>query len=189
VKIFPRLASLIDRMNRVAFQISAVLAILIVLLTTQQVVARYFFAASSIALQELEWHLFGAMFLLAGAHTYELGGHVKVDVVLRLLPGRYQTWIERFGIIFFLLPTCFVIGYYGVDFAIQARDFGSNAEVASISSWFLKGEASPDPGGLKARWFIRSFIPLSALLLGLQGISQFIKTFGNHQPLSGEGGV
>jgi TRAP-type mannitol/chloroaromatic compound transport system permease small subunit len=44
------------------------------------VVLRYAFNNSSIALQELEWHLFSAMFLLSIAYGLQNDTHVRVDV-------------------------------------------------------------------------------------------------------------
>jgi TRAP-type mannitol/chloroaromatic compound transport system permease small subunit len=41
---------------------------------------RYAFNNSSIALQELEWHLFSAMFLLSIAYGLQNDTHVRVDV-------------------------------------------------------------------------------------------------------------
>ncbi|MCG8378438.1 MAG: C4-dicarboxylate ABC transporter permease, partial [Proteobacteria bacterium] len=60
-----------------------------------------------------------------------------------------------------------------------------------ISSWpfvsqaFIHNEASPDPGGLPARWLIKSMIPLGFCLLMLQGVAETIKkisiALGNKQ--------
>ena len=52
-----------------------------IILTVQQVIARYAFAASSIWIQELQWHLFGFIFLMVGGQCLELNKHVRVDVL------------------------------------------------------------------------------------------------------------
>ena len=100
------LVLMIDKVSLWAFRLSSILTMILVMITAEQVFARYFFQASSIGLQELEWHLFGCLFLMAGAHTYKIGRHVRVDIVQRLLSPILQTWVERMGILFFLLPCC-----------------------------------------------------------------------------------
>jgi TRAP-type mannitol/chloroaromatic compound transport system permease small subunit len=43
------------------------------------------------------------------------------------------------------------------------------------NSWAVK-EVSPDPGGLPARYILKSMIPLGFVLLIIQGFSQMIKS-------------
>jgi TRAP-type mannitol/chloroaromatic compound transport system permease small subunit len=45
-----------------------------------------------------------------------------------------------------------------------------------VSSAYELNETSPDPGGLPARWLIKSAIPIAFLLLGIQGISEIVKS-------------
>lgn len=167
----------IDWLTTKFFKLSGLLCVVLVVITTEQVVARYFFQASSVAIQELEWHLFGLIFLFAGAHTYRVQGHVKVDILCRYFSPSFQKWVNRVGIILFLGPFSLILAIYGFEFAMQARTFVTSQGQSDFLSWLLAGESSPDPGGLKARWLIRLSIPISALLMLLQGVSEFIKSF------------
>jgi TRAP-type mannitol/chloroaromatic compound transport system permease small subunit len=163
-------------------KLSAVCCIALVLLTAEQVVARYWFQSSSMALQELEWHLFGLIFLLAGASCLARDEHVRVDVVYSHLKAPTRAWINLLGTLLFLLPTCGVLLVYGWQDMLQARAFthyggGLGGAAGEASGWWdqiiqfwLQGEASPDPGGLPARWLIKAALPLGALLMSLQGL-------------------
>lgn len=172
-----KILAIADGISKAFMWLSALLAMSIVFLTVQQVIFRYLFQSSSVAIQELTWHFFGAMFLLAGAHTYKSGQHVRVDILSRKMSSTFQKNIERIGILFFYLPTCVVLIWSGADFFMQAREFAMGNE-ETFAGWILSGEGSPDPGGLPARWIIRAMIPLSGILMAVQGLSQFVKTFG-----------
>lgn len=167
----------VDTVCSLCFKGAGWLSLLLVLVTAEQVMARYFFQSSSIGLQELEWHLFGAIFLLSGAYTLRLKGHVRVDVVYGRLSQSAKSWIDRLGFLFFLAPTCFVLIFYGVEFTSQALDYNVGDSNDFFSSGFFGGERSPDPGGLPARWIIKSLIPFSAFLLLIQGLAMFLESF------------
>jgi TRAP-type mannitol/chloroaromatic compound transport system permease small subunit len=158
-------ATAIDAMANFSLKLSGLLCIALVLLTTEQVLARYAFNASSIALQELEWHLFGAIFLLAGAATFQRDGHVRVDVFYGRMTPRQQAVINLWGTIFFAIPALALIIWFGVASVMDALSFTTHGDDGGVMDFVLRGERSPDPGGLRARWIIKSMIPLGALLL------------------------
>ncbi len=118
------------------------------------VVLRYVFNAPSIAMQELEWHWFSAMFLLGISYTLQYDGHVRVDVFYDNFSPKTRAWINLIGFGLFILPISLLIIYYGFDFAYQS---------------FLLDEKSGDPGGLSYRFIIKSFIPISFILVIISG--------------------
>lgn len=129
------------------------------------VMLRYMFNNSSIAGQELEWHLFSTLFLLGISLTLQTDNHVRVDVIYNQLKSKYKNMIDLLGFVIFILPISILIIYYGVDFAYQS---------------FLLGEQSGDPGGLSYRFIIKSMIPISFVLVILSGA---IKACDNYQML------
>jgi TRAP-type mannitol/chloroaromatic compound transport system permease small subunit len=133
-----------------------------VLLVGYDVSMRYLFQSGSIGLQEMEWHLFSIIFLIGAAYTLKNDEHVRLDVLYRsnFLSDKSRAWIDALGALFILLPFCLLI-------IISTWPFLSQA--------FIHNEASPDPGGLPARWLIKSMIPAGFGLLLLQGISESIK--------------
>ena len=138
------------------------LTLLLVLITCYDVLTRYVFNQSSVALQELEWHLFALIFLLAAAYTLKTDGHVRVDVIYTKLSLSKKAWINLTGSILFLIPFCVFVILSSLDF-VEA-------------SWNFK-ETSPDSGGLPGRYFLKTIIPISFLLLLIEAISLALKSF------------
>jgi len=154
------LQKLFDRFSELTGKISATLMILLLINVFYDVVARYFFKASSIGLQELEWHLFASMFLLGIAYTLKAEGHVRVDVLYEKFTEKNKAWVNVIGCLLFLLPFCCLVIMYGYDFTLES---------------YSLNETSGDPGGLSHRWLIKSMIPLSALALIFSGLGVLIK--------------
>jgi TRAP-type mannitol/chloroaromatic compound transport system permease small subunit len=130
----------------------SLLMLLMVLNVFYDVIMRYFFNDVSIGMQELEWHLFGAMFMFGIGYTFKEDGHVRVDVFYDQMSIRSQAFVNIFGSIVFALPITLLILYFSIDYTYQAYEMG---------------EGSADPGGLPYRWIIRSVIPISSVFLTL----------------------
>lgn len=159
---FIKLSEKIDRFTERTGQIISWLVILLVMLVGYDVFMRYIFQRGSIGIQEMEWHLFSIIFLIGAAYTLKYDEHVRLDILYRskFLTDRHRAWIDAFGSIFILIPFCILI-------IVSAWPF--------ISQAYTYNEASPDPGGLPARWLIKSMIPAGFILLLLQGIAESIK--------------
>jgi len=152
----------IDKLNTKLGVITSWLTFVLVLVTCYDVFTRYILNESSIALQELEWHLFAIIFLLSAAYTLIKDEHVRVDVFYSRFSEEKKAWINFLGAIFLLIPFCVLAIYTSKDFVINS---------------FLFKETSPDAGGLPARYIIKAFIPISFIFLLLQGISLAFKSF------------
>jgi len=157
-----RLAGLIDGFTEITGKLLSWLVLLLVAIVSYDVGMRYLLQSGSIAIQELEWHLFSLIFLLGAAYTLKHDEHVRVDVIYQ---GRYmndyrRAWVNLLGGLLFLLPFCILI-------IISSWSF--------VSLSYIHNEISPDPGGLQYRWLIKAAIPLSFVLLLLQGIASIIK--------------
>ncbi len=160
--ILLNISSKIDLFTERTGQCISWLVIFLVLLVGYDVFMRYLFQSGSIGIQELEWHIFSIIFLIGAAYTLKHDEHVRLDIIYRskFLNDRHRAWIDAFGALFILLPFCILI-------VVSAWSFVSQA--------YIYNEASPDPGGLPARWLIKSMIPLGFTLLILQGIAESIK--------------
>ncbi len=133
-----------------------------VLVVFGDVVFRYVFNRSWVFLQELEWHFFGLVYLLAAGYTMLHNEHVRVDIIYSRLSPRRKAWLDFILTFIMLFPACFLIIY--TTWPLVKHSFAVN-------------EGSPDPGGLPARWVLKSVIIIGFALLTLQGISQAIKNF------------
>ena len=160
--LFLKLSSAIDKFTEWTGKLVSWLVILLVLLVGYDVSMRYLFQSGSIGIQELEWHLFSIIFLIGAAYTLKHDEHVRLDLLYRshFLNDKHRALIDAFGSLFILLPFCILI-------VVSAWPFVSQA--------YIYNEASPDPGGLPARWIIKAMIPIGFALLILQGVAESIK--------------
>lgn len=156
-----RLASLIQDASEWAGRLASWLLLLMVLIIAYDVAMRYLFQNGSVAVQELEWHLFALIFLLAGAYTLKHDEHVRVDVFYhsRWMNDRHRAWVDLLGGLFLLLPFCLLLISGSIPF---------------VSNSYTMMEGSPDPGGLPYRFLLKAAIPLGFLLLLLQGLAMIM---------------
>src|SRR5690606_1388351 len=77
------------------------LTLLVVLISAGNAVIRKTFHVSSNAWLEIQWYLFGAIFLLAAGYTFMKNEHVRVDILSQLICKRTQIVIEILGVLFF----------------------------------------------------------------------------------------
>lgn len=130
-----------------------------VVVSVLNAVGRKFFNASSNAWLELQWYLFGALFLLSSGYTFLKNGHVSVDILSSRLSKRTQIWIEVFGTVVFLLPVAVMIMWLGWPMFWE--------------SWTSQ-EMSANAGGL-IRWPAKLLVPTGFFLLIAAGLSHLIK--------------
>src|SRR5574341_354883 len=133
-----------------------------VLVVFGDVIFRYVFNRSWVFVQELEWHLFGIIYLLAAGYTMLHNEHVRVDIWYAKQSPRTQAWVDFVLLFVMFFPSCLLIVYTTWPF---------------LRNSFMVNEGSPDPGGIPARWALKSVIIIGFVLLVLQGISQAIKNF------------
>ena len=133
-----------------------------VIFTCGVVAARYVFNIGSIGMQELVMYLHGCVFMIGIAFTLKEGGHVRVDVLHEKLSAKNKAIIDIIGTLLFLMPFCFFIFFASLEYVRFA--------------WAVK-ESSPDPGGLPGVFLLKTLIPIMAILVGFQGISESLKAF------------
>lgn len=169
--------------------LAAGMLILLVLIVAYNVIGRYAFRASSIALEELSWHLYAAIFLLGIPFALRTRSHVRVDLLYEKFSPRNKALVDLIGSLLFLLPLCIVVIWSGWQFALSSYSFGSSP--SGLSAFFQQlvgmgiGEKSQDPGGLLNRWIIKGVIPLSFFFLLLSAVAFFINrlnTFLSYEP-------
>lgn len=110
----------------------------------------------STPIQELEWHLHGALFMFWLGYAYVRNVHVRIDVFTAHRSQRSQAWLEVFGVVLFAIPYCALATYYAYLFAHTS---------------FLQNEASDAPNGLAYRWIIKFCLVLGLVLLDLSVVS------------------
>src|SRR5436309_2758554 len=68
--------------------------LLMVLVVFFDVIMRYAFNKSSVFTQELEWHLFGLVYLLGAGYTMLYNEHVRVDILYSRWSRRKKAWFD-----------------------------------------------------------------------------------------------
>jgi len=147
---------LIDKTIELIGKFSAFILYILVLLVVYDATSRYLFHSGSIALQELEWHLFDVVILLAIAYTLKYNLHVRVDIFYEHFSVKTKQIIEVISMLFFVLPFSLLIIYVSFEF---------------VHISFEQMEASSNPGGLEYRFLVKSLMPISFALVILQALS------------------
>ena len=155
------IAKLIDVINEQVGRATTWLTTILVLLFCYDVITRYVFNTSSVAMFELEWHLFSVIFLVGAGYTLKYDRHVRVDILYAKFSPKGKALINLLGTLFFLIPFCILV-FRGTIPYIEL-------------SWKID-EGSSDAGWLPHRYIIKSFMFLGFLLLFLQGISVICKS-------------
>lgn len=154
------LLAVIDGFAELTGRLLAWLLALLVLGTVVVVVLRYGFDYGATALQEVTIYIHAAAFMLGAAYTLRHDGHVRVDILYQRCTPRRQAWINALGTIVFLLPFCGYILIYSSGFFLDS---------------FAMRERSSEPGGLPAVYLLKGLIPLSAVLLAVQGLAELAR--------------
>jgi TRAP-type mannitol/chloroaromatic compound transport system permease small subunit len=126
------------------------------------VLARYLFNRSSVFTQELEWHLFGFVYLLAAGYTMLYDEHVRIDIVYSKWSPRTKAAVDFIMLFVMFFPSAIMVVYTTWPF---------------VANSFRVNEGSPDPGGIPFRWAYKSVILFGFGFLMLQAVSQAIKNF------------
>jgi len=161
MKFLTRLAGCIDALNAWMGRGVAWVTAFLVIVVFLDVIMRYALNTSFVFTQELEWHLFGFIFLMGAGYTLLHEGHVRVDIIYQRLDKKAQAWVDLVGCLVFLFPGAIMVITTAVPF---------------VTNSFSVLEGSPDPGGIPFRFIIKSCIPIGFVLFGLQGISLFVKS-------------
>lgn len=149
------LDGLIGRLGRLIGWLTLVL----VFLVAGDVLFRYIWHVSSVAEQELEWHVLAVIALIGASYTLQQGEHVRVDIFYQRYSLRLKRWMDILMPALVVVPTMLFIAWQSLDFVGMSWEFD---------------EGSPDPGGLPGRYIIKAFVPLGFFLVALQGVAMTI---------------
>jgi len=152
----------LDRISKYAGYLAAILVVILSLLVAYDAGMRYLFSEGSIALQEIEWHLFDVIFLLGLSYALKHDKHVRVDIFFERYSHDTKAIVQIIAMLLLVIPFSFIFLSDALDMTYQS---------------FLQHEVSPDPGGLTARWMIKAMLVFSFALLILQALSESLKAY------------
>lgn len=164
--ILLQLSRTIDNINEWVGSKVSWITVVLVLIMCIDVFNRKVLNFSENWILELEWYLFGILFLLGFAYTWKDDKHVRVDLFYDNYSERRKGLVNFIGTLIFVVPWCIVVIKTSLDY--------------SLNSWSFR-EGSPNHNGLPARYLIKFMITVGFVLLLLQAISILIKSY--HQML------
>jgi TRAP-type mannitol/chloroaromatic compound transport system permease small subunit len=126
-----------------------------------EVVARYVFSAPTIWSFEVTYMLYGAMFMLGAAYALRAGAHIRTDFFYEKWSVRTRAAIDSLAYVAFFFPGIILFLWVGWDEAGYA---------------YAIGERSEQTPWRPLLWPLKATIPLAALLLLLQGLSELAKS-------------
>ncbi len=154
-----KLSRAIDAVNFRIGKLVSWLILVVVLVSAGNATIRKVFDTSSNAWLELQWILFGVIFLLCSPWTLLSNEHIRIDIINNLFPAKVRNIIDVVGHLFFLLPLTIVMIITSFPFFINSIEIN---------------EQSLNAGGLP-QWPAKSLVLIGFVLLFLQGISELIK--------------
>ncbi len=150
---------IVDRFTEKFGRFVAWFVVLAAVISAGNAIVRKLFDMSSNSWLELQWWLFGAVFLLCASWTLSSNEHIRIDIVNNMLPRGVRNAIEVIGHALFLIPICLVILYTSSQFFWRSLQ---------------QNEQSFNAGGLPV-YPPKFLIPLGFAILLVQGISELIK--------------
>jgi TRAP-type mannitol/chloroaromatic compound transport system permease small subunit len=125
-----------------------------------EVFVRYVLGAPTSWAFDLSYIMYGALFMLGGAYTLSRGGHVRGDVLYRLLPVRVQATVELVLYILFFFPAMIAMVFAGADYASDSWRYGELSLMSRANIPIFP---------------FKTIIPVAGALLFLQGIAESIR--------------
>ena len=160
----PRVRTTIQAIEKLSNWSGIATAWLIIPMTiavTWEVVARHFFRAPTVWAFDVVYMLYGTHFMLGTAYTLMRIGHVRTDMLYQGWSIRRQNIIDAIGYLFFFFPAMVFFFYFGYQ--------------ESSHSWAI-GETSDASPWRPIVYPFKTVIPLTALLLLVQGVAELLKS-------------
>jgi TRAP-type mannitol/chloroaromatic compound transport system permease small subunit len=128
---------------------------------TYEVLARYLFSAPTIWAYDMSYMLYGSHFMLGAAYTLLKGGHIRTDIFYQNWSRRTRGTVDALLYLLLFFPGMIFFFWMGTQEAWHAWEIGERSDA---SPW--RPILSP----------FKTVIPVSALLLLIQGVSELIKS-------------
>lgn len=154
-----QLSRIIDSVNERLGKTMAWAIVVAILVSSINAIIRRVFGVSSNAWLELQWYLFGAVFMLCAAWTLKANEHIRIDIISNRLSKRTRDIIDLLGHFLFLLPFLAVMVWLSIPYFEKS---------------YLSGEVSSNAGGLLI-WPAKGLILLGFISLSIQWFSEVIK--------------
>ncbi|HEY3180675.1 MAG TPA: TRAP transporter small permease subunit [Casimicrobiaceae bacterium] len=159
---FARVTRALDTVTRVAGMGIAWLILPMVMSLVWEVTARYLFNAPTEWAYDMTFMLYGTFFMVGSAWTLQRGGHIRTDSFYANWTRRTRARVDLACYVVFFFPAIAIFGWLGAEYFWKSYQQG---ERIVTSPW------------LPIVWPFKFMMPASAVLLLLQGVSEFLKNW------------
>ncbi len=161
VPLHIRIVRAIDRFTDFTGTLVAWLNVPLVLIVAYEVISRYAFEAPTIWAFDLSYMFYSTIFMLGAAYALHKGAHIRTDFFYERWTIRTRGWIDAVAYIVFFFPALTVL---------LAVSWGEGWYAFQI------GEVSEQTPWRPILWPFKMVVPLTCLLLMVQGVSEAIKS-------------
>jgi TRAP-type mannitol/chloroaromatic compound transport system permease small subunit len=125
-----------------------------------EVFKRYILNAPTAWIFDFNNMLYGTLFMMCGAYTLALGGHVRADFVYIYLKPRAQAALDLALYLLFFLPGIAALVYAGYDYAAISWRIGEHSTITA--------EGPP-------LYYFKTVIPIAGALVLFQGLGEIVR--------------
>jgi TRAP-type mannitol/chloroaromatic compound transport system permease small subunit len=154
------LVRVVDQISYWSGKAAAWLIVALTFVVSIEVFKRYILNSPTAWIFDLNNMLYGSLFMLCGAYTLALAGHVRADFVYIYLKPRAQASLDLILYFLFFIPCMIGLIYAGSDFAADSWRIGEHSTVTA--------EGPPV-------YHFKTVIPIAGALVMLQGLAEIMR--------------
>ena len=151
----------IDRFSDYSGKAVAFLIFPLVFGLTWEAISRYLLNAPTIWAFDLSYMLYASLFMLGAHYALLRGAHIRTDMLWEKFSDRTKGFVDACAYVFFVFPGMILLFYASVDEAWAA---------------FMMWERSEQTAWRPIIWPFKAVVPLTALLILIQGVSELLKS-------------
>ncbi len=155
---------LVQRIDMIAVWSGSIVSWLIIPMVSAlvyEVVARYFFNAPTIWAYDVTFITYGTFFMLGASYTLQRNGHIRTDSFYSGWSTERQGAVDAICYLVFFFPPLLIFLFVTWDY---------------FSVSYMRGERSVTSPWLPPIWPLKAVLPLSSLLLLIQGVAEFLRS-------------
>jgi TRAP-type mannitol/chloroaromatic compound transport system permease small subunit len=150
----------IDQVSYWSGKAASWLIVALTFVVSIEVFKRYILNSPTAWIFDLNNMLYGSLFMLCGAYTLALAGHVRADFVYIYMKPRGQASLDLILYLLFFIPCMIGLIYAGSDFAADSWRIGEHSTVTA--------EGPPV-------YQFKTVIPVAGVLVMVQGLAEIVR--------------
>ena len=140
-----------------------------------EVIGRHFFNRPTLWSFDISRMLAGALFMLGAAYTLSKGIHIRADFLYRNWKVKNQAMVDLFLYLLFFFPGFLVFFWVSFDYAYTS--ICGRSDLMECLGGKVRIQRAMDTTWMPIMWPLKSCMPIGAILLLVQGISEVLKSY------------